>query len=125
MEVSVQVVPNPKTMAGLKVLPDRVMYQIARQTLEMARSVLIPKSPAGTKTSGNLRTSSMAGGVQGSSGNYYIGSYTSYASYVWNMPDSTNWSFTGSGNKWYTRTLKKHGKTITETAINRGWSESM
>ena len=119
MEVSVQVVPNPKTMAGLKVLPDRVMYQIARETLEFALPI-IPKGKTG-----HLRNTSMAMGVRGSSGNYYIGSYTGYASAVWNMPDSTNWTTIGTNNKWYTRTLKKHGKTITEIAINRGWSESM
>lgn len=125
MEISIQVIPDKKTMAGLSVIPDRVMFQIARQTLDMARPVLIPKSPVGTKTSGNLRTSSVTGGVRGSGGEYYIGSYTRYASYVWNMPDSTNWSFKGSGNHWYTRTIKKHGKTITENAINRGWKESL
>lgn len=119
MEVSVQVVPNPKTMAGLKVLPDRVMYQIARDTLDRARGGLIPMK------SGKLQSSSVAGGVRGAGGNYYIGSYTSYASAVWNMPDSTNWTLKTSNNKWYTRTLKKHGKSITESAINRGWSESM
>ena len=119
MEVSVQVVPNPKTMAGLKVLPDRVMYQIARQTLDRSLTI-IPKGKTG-----HLRNTSMAMGVSGSSGNYYIGSYTDYASYVWKMPDSTNWTTPGTNNKWYTRTLKKHGKSITENAINRGWSESM
>lgn len=119
MEVSVQVVPNPKTMAGLKVLPDRVMYQIARETLDMSQPII----PLGATH--KLRGTSMAMGVRGSSGNYYIGSYTSYASAVWDMPDSTNWTTPGTNNKWYTRTLKKHGKSITENAINRGWSESM
>lgn len=126
MDVKVEVVPNTKTMNGLKQVPDRVLFHVARQTLDMSRDTgIIPMSPPGTKTRGKLRSTSMAGGVRGGNGNYYIGSYTDYASYVWKMPDSTNWTDKNSNNKWYTRTLKKHGKTITEIAINRGWRDVM
>ena len=118
MEVSVRLVPNTKTQAGLKRIPDRVMYSVARQTLDMS----YPTIP---RNKGKLRTSSMGGGVRGSNGNYYIGSYTGYASHVWNMPDSTNWTTSGTNNKWYTRTLQRHGATIMNNAINKGWRETM
>lgn len=125
MEVSVKVVPNTKTQAGLKVIPDRVIFTIARMTLDTARDTdIIPMSPPGTKTRGQLRRTSMAGGVRGSNGNYYIGSYTSYASYVWNM-EGVNWTTPGTDNKWYTRTLKRHGQTITQNAINKAWRDVM
>lgn len=117
MEVSVKVVSNTKTQAGLKVIPDRVMYSVARQTLDMSYS-LIPRRK------GKLRTSSMSAGVRGSNGNYYIGSYTSYASYVWNM-EGVNWTTPGTDGKWYARTIKRHGQTIINNAINKGWRETM
>ena len=124
MEVTYEVVPNQRTMNGLKRLPDRVLYTVAEQVLSMSET-LTPMSPAGTKTRGQLRRTSQAGGVRGGNGSYYIGSYTSYASYVWNMPDSTNWTTGGTNNKWFTRTLKRHKATITDNAINRGWKDVM
>lgn len=117
MEVSVKVVPNTKTQAGLKVIPDRVIYSVARQTLDMSYSTI-------PRRKGKLRTSSMSAGVRGSNGNYYIGSYTSYASYVWNM-EGVNWTTPGTDGKWYTRTLKRHGQTITQNAINKTWRDVM
>ena len=126
MEISVRLVPNTKTQSGLKRIPDRVIWNVARDTLDKARSTeIIPMSPPGTKTRGRLRSTSMAGGVRGSNGNYYIGSYTGYASHVWNMPDSTNWTTSGTNNKWYTRTLQRHGATIINNAINKGWRDVM
>ena len=118
MEISVKVVPDKRTEAGLKKVPDKVMYQVARMTLDMANSTIPFKK-------GRLRESSMGAGVRGSNSNYYIGSYTNYASYVWKMPDSNNWTTPGTNNKWYARTLKKHGKTILDKAVNQGWRETM
>lgn len=117
MEVSVRLVPNTKTQAGLKVLPDRVMYSVARQTLDMS----YPTIP---RNKGKLRTSSMSAGVKGSNGNYYIGSYTSYASYVWNM-EGVNWTTPGTEGKWYARTIKRHGQIIINNAINKTWRDVM
>ena len=117
MEVKVEVVPNTKTMNGLKQVPDRVLYRVARQTLDLSLTT-IPKNK------GKLRSSSMAGGVRGTKGNWYIGSYTSYASYVWKM-ENVNWTTPGTNGKWYERTLKRHGRTITQNAINQGWRDVM
>lgn len=120
LSVTVDIRPNIKTMAGLQKIPDRVIYIVARMTLDQTRSDgIIPKD------SGRLRTSSMAGGVKKSSDNsYYIGSYTGYAKYVWKMHD-VNWTTSGTDGQWYARTMERHGQTIIKNAIDRGWRQSM
>jgi hypothetical protein len=78
------------------------------------------------KDSKKMAISSKAGGVRGGNGNYYIGSYTNYAKYVWKMPQSqTNWTTPGTGNQWFARALKKHSSTIINNAINNAWKEDM
>ena len=120
MGISLQIVPNQKTLAGLRQLPSRVTFAAARITLDMS----LPTIPMGSTH--KLRGTSMGMGVRGENlYTWYIGSYTDYASAVWNMPDSTNWTTPGTNNQWYVRTLKKHNKTIIQNAINKGWSESM
>ena len=124
MEVVAKFEPNLITEKKLSKLPDQVMYAIAKQTLDMSINI-IPKSDTPSH-SGTLRISSSAGGVRGSDGNYFIGSYTTYASYVWNMNDtSTNWTTPGTHSQWYARTLKEHGKLIIDNAVNRTWKENM
>ena len=121
--VSVDIRPNIKVMSGLKVIPDRVMRQVARETLDRAYPI-IPMSPPGAKTRGQLRKTSMAGGIRGSNGNYYIGSYTSYAKYVWKMHD-VNWTTPGTDGQWYARAIQRHGQTIINNAINKAWRDVM
>lgn len=118
MNIAVEFKPNKKTESGLKRIPDEVLYRIARQTLDMT-SPIIPKD------TGRLRTSSNSGGVRGGNGDYYIGSYTDYATYVWNMNDSVNWSEPGTHSQWYTRTLKEKGEVIINNAVNQAWKELM
>ena len=124
MELQVEFNLNPKAEKGLKTIPDDVLYSIARQTLDMSVNS-IPKS-VGLSTSGNLRRTSLDGGVRGGNKNYYIGSYTSYAAYVWNMNDSTtNWTTPNTHSQWYMRTLKKNGQTIIDNALTKSWKETM
>lgn len=118
LEVKVEVRPIMRTMTGLQKIPDRVMYKVARQTLDLSYSTI-------PRRKGKLRTSSMSAGVKGSNGDYYIGSYTSYAKYVWDMPSWTNWTTPGTNNKWFSRTLQRHSYTIMRNAINQGWRELM
>ena len=95
---------------------DKIMYDVARQTLDRTyQTIPLAKSV----NSGRLRTSSISGGVKGSNGNYYIGSYTSYAKYVWVMGDNTNWSTAGTNGEWYARVWRKQGKIIVQNAIER------
>lgn len=116
--VSVDVRPNIKTMAGLQKIPDKVMYLVAHQVLEYS----VPIIPMDT---GAMRETSKGRGVQQmSSGSYYIGSYTGYAKYVWKMHD-VNWTTLGTDGQWYARTMQRHGQTIINIAINKGWRQSM
>lgn len=118
MELSVEFKPNEKTQRGLKKIPDVVLYTVARQVLDMSLTS-IPKD------TGRLRGSSMSAGVRGGNGDYYIGSYTDYASSVWKMPDSTNWTEPGTHGEWYLRTMKEKGEVIVNNAVSRAWKETM
>lgn len=118
MEVTVDFKWNPRTKRGLQTIPDTILYTIARETLDIS----YPTIP---KDTGKMRTSSMAAGVRsGGNHEYYIGSYTKYASRVWNMTN-VHWTTPGTNNKWYARTLKKHGQSIINNAINQSWKKEM
>lgn len=123
MDVTTEFAWNKRTYRGLKKFPDVTMYRIARMTLDMTETS-IPMSPPGTKTRGQLRRTSMRGGVKkNEEGTYYIGSYTDYASHVWKMPDTTNWTTPGTNNRWYARTIKEKGKTIIDNAVQQSKKE--
>ena len=123
MEVTAKFEPNLKTERNLERLPDEVLKAVALQTLDFAYPT-IPLSDR--KNSGKLRLTSKEHGAQKGYGGYYIGSFTDYASYVWNMDnDRTHWTTKGTGSQWYARTLKKHGKTILNNAVNKAWKDNM
>lgn len=122
MEVSCQLKWNPKVHKGLKTIPDDILYEVALETLDRSYN-LIPMSNI-KNHSGTLRRSSKSGGVRGGNGDYWIGSYTKYASYVWNM-EGVNWTTPGTNNKWYARTLKRYGQTIIQNSISKSWRKDM
>ena len=89
-----------------------ITYAIARQTLD----ITFPHIP---KLTGKMRKTSMAAGGRGQNGDYYIGSYTNYAKYVWIKPKSTNWSEPNTFGKWYEEIWKKQGKSIVDSCVGR------
>ena len=89
-----------------------ITYAIARQTLD----ITFPHIP---KLTGKMRKTSMAAGVRGQNGDYYIGSYTNYAKYVWVKPKRTNWSEPNTFGKWYEEIWKKQGKSIVDSCVGR------
>ena len=89
-----------------------ITYATARQTLD----ITFPHIP---KLTGKMRKTSMAAGVRGQNGDYYIGSYTNYAKYVWAKPKSTNWSEPNTFGKWYEEIWKKQGKSIVDSCVGR------
>lgn len=93
--------------------PDKVVYTIASMTLDMAYTMI----PMG-KT-GNLRKTSKSAGVRGSNKDYYIGSYTNYAKFVWLMPESAKWTTPGTDSKWYERYWNKNKSMIIKNALER------
>ena len=111
-----KVIWNLKAKKELLGAPNKITYAVAAQTLDLS-FIHIPLSKR--KGRGKLRQTSKSAGVRGTDGNYYIGSYTSYASRVWKMPSSTNWSEPGTNNKWYERTWKKYGKSIQQNVVER------
>jgi hypothetical protein len=125
MDVSVEFKWNPKTKSGLQRIPDEILYTCAKQTLDLSLSQsLIPKSNT-VGHAGTLRTATMSYGVHQSPGDMTIGSPTGYASYVWVMPESTNWTTPGTNNKWFARTLKRYSSTILNNAVNQSWKKVM
>lgn len=119
VHVDAQIEWDKKTMKALDLMPDEIVYSIAKQTLDMS----IPIIP---KDTGILRIASEAGGVRGSDGDYFIGSYKDYASHVWDMDDlTTNWTTPGTHSQWYARTLQENGKVIMENAINQTWKDNV
>lgn len=118
MKIEYDFVPNLKTMTGLQEIPDYTIRLIARQTLDMA-DPLIPYD------TGKMYGTSYSKGVRGSKGNYYIGSYTSYASDVWEYPDNTHWTKDGTNNRWFDRAFKRYGRVIMNNAVAFSWRRFM
>ena len=123
MDVDAELRLNPKVMNGLKQIPDDILYTIAKETLDYSQPIT-PMSKM-KNHAGTLRRETASGGVKGGNGDYYIGSYTNYAKYVWKMPSSTNWTTPGTNNKWFVRALKEHQATIIDNAINKAWRKEM
>lgn len=109
---TVSVKLNPKLEPTLTQVSDKMIYAIAKETLTQSESVI----PLRT---GKMRKSSITAGVKGSNRDYYIGSYTSYATHVWNLPDNTNWTTPGTNNRWFERTLREKGQMIIINAVGR------
>ena len=124
MNYSVEVQLNKKTENGLKRLPGKVMYEMARKTLDLSE-IHIPKS-ALVRHAGTLRKATMSNGVRGQDGDYYLTASTNYANRVWNLPDQgTHWTTPGTHSKWWDWTLKTYKKQIEDNAINQAWKETM
>ena len=123
LEIEAELQWSETALKGLKTIPDDILYTMARETLDRSYN-LIPMSNI-PNHAGTLRRSSVGAGVRGGNGDYYIGSYTAYASRVWNMKESTNWTTPGTNNKWFARGLKLHQANIINTAIDKSWKKDM
>lgn len=117
MSLSVKFKWKPGAKEKIEQSPDKIMYNMARITLDMS----YPHIPlSNRKNSGHLRLSSINGGVREDNHGYYIGSYTNYAKYVWDMGANTNWSTPGTFGKWYEEVYKKNYSNISKQAVERG-----
>ena len=97
---------NRATQSKLKVLPKKIVEEIATDTLGKTYPT-IPMSSALNRnaTRGRLRRDTVAKGVQSNGNVVFLESPSFYANYVWNMNDSkTNWSTPGTGSKWFEKT---------------------
>lgn len=119
MQVIAKFEPNVITEQKLKRIPNEVLFAVAKQTLDMTISNRYMPFK-----SGDMQKSSASGGVKTCEGGCYIGSFTDYATRVWNLPqETTNWTNTDSKSKWYAYTLKVHGKTILDSAVSQAWKD--
>ena len=112
---------NRVTQSKLKVLPKKIVEEIATDTLGKTYP-MIPMSSALERnaTRGRLRRDTVAKGVQSNGNVVFLESPSFYANYVWNMNDSkTNWSTPGTGSKWFEKTWKKQGNSIMKSAVER------
>lgn len=103
---------NPALQKNLTKVSDRIIYAIAKDTLRQSESVIPMRT-------GKMRNSSMKAGVKGSNSDYYIGSYTGYAKYVWKFPDNTHWTTSGTNNKWFARVWEEKKALISKNAVGR------
>lgn len=113
--VDVQVNWNSGAKKSLLEVGDKITYTVARITLDKTVNYIPFKSGKmrGTSTAGGVRGE----GVYGSENNYYIGSFTTYARYVWNMDSGTHWSEPGTFGKWYETIWKQQKNSIMKQAI--------
>ena len=105
---------NDKTMKELEKMPDIIIYAVARQTLDRVGSSKI--TPYKT---GKMEMTMFSSGVRGSNGDYSIGNFTNYASYVYAMPQSVNWTNPLSKAQWFKTFWKSQGKSVLENVVAR------
>ena len=78
---------DKSTLKEIDEVSDKIMYAIARQTLDRVIS-----SKATPYRTGATERSMTEMGVREDSRGYVIGNFTSYASYVYKMGTGTNWT---------------------------------
>ena len=95
-------------------MPDKLVYGIARATLDIVGSMQVTPYLTGT-----MERTMYSAGVQKDSEGYYIGNFTDYASYVYKKPQSTNWTRPGSKAKWFETVWGQKGESIMNECIAR------
>ena len=104
-----------KNLQKIQQSPDKIMYAVARIVLDSS----FHKIP---KLTGATRQTSTSAGVRKRDNSYVIGSYTNYASYIWDMSSripNVNWSEPGTISYWYEDTWKKKRNKIITEAVNQ------
>ena len=114
---------NEKTKIMLQEAPEKILRQVARQTLDYTGSSKVVansiganyKLPAG-HTSGATEQSMYSHGVQGDyNTGLYIGNFTDYASIVY-VKNNVTWTNPNTKTKWFEYIWEKYGKGIIENA---------
>lgn len=105
---------NHETFRRLWNASDKVVYAIARQTLDMVGS-----SKATAYKSGETERSMYSRGVQKDSQGYYIGNFTNYASKVYTMGENTHWTNPHTRPQWFDSIWKQYGLMITNNCLRR------
>lgn len=102
---------NEKTKILLQKAPEKIVKQIARQTLDYTGSTKVT-----AYNTGKTERSMYSHGVQGNYENgFYIGNFSDYASYVY-VKQSVNWTNPNTKTKWFEYTWEKYRKGIIDNA---------
>lgn len=102
---------NEKTKIMLQEAPEKILRQVARQTLDYTGSNKVT-----AYNTGKTEQSMYSHGVQGDyNTGLYIGNFTDYASYVYPKTNVT-WTNPNTKPKWFEYIWEKYGKGILENA---------
>lgn len=111
MNVSATFKWNEKTKILLNQAPEKILRQVARQTLDYTGS-----SKVTAYDTGKTERSMYAQGVQGDfQTGLYIGNFTDYAEYVY-AKENVAWTNPNTQPKWFEYIWNKYGKGIIENA---------
>ena len=103
---------NEKTKILLSGAPEKIVRQIARDTLDMTGSAHVTAYDTGA-----TERSMYEKGVQGDyMSGFYIGNFTDYAAYVYEPRRKVNWTNPNTQPKWFEYIWKKYGKGIIDNA---------
>ena len=103
---------NDKTKIMLQQAPEKILKQIARQTLDYTGSTKFT-----AYNTGKTEQSMYSHGVEGNfKQGFYIGDFTDYAAYVY-QKHGVNWTNPNTKPKWFEHTWQKYGKGIVENAV--------
>lgn len=106
---------NEKAKINLQKAPEKVMRQVARDTIDETRSAKVTAYRTG-KTQRSM-------GEQGVQGNFetgfYIGNFTDYACYVYPRQAGEHWHWTNPSTqtRWFEYIWKTKGAGIIDRAI--------
>lgn len=102
---------NEKTKIMLQNAPEKIVRQIARQTLDYTGSTKVT-----AYDTGKTERSMYSHGVQGDyKTGFYIGNFTDYAQYVYGRYGVT-WTNPNTQPKWFEYIWEKYGKGIIDNA---------
>lgn len=125
IEASATLKWNNKTKKALEEAPEKMLRQIARETLELTGSSKVVANSSGAPyklprghRSGQTERSMYEHGVKGDyASGFYIGNFTDYATYVYEPHRKVTWTNPNTQPKWFEYIWQKHGKLILDTAI--------
>lgn len=104
---------NDRTKLLLQQAPEKILRQVARQTLDYTGSTKVT-----ARDTGKTEQSMYTGGVKGDyKSGFYIGNFTDYASYVY-PKSGVNWTNPNTQTKWFEYTWTKYGKGILDNAVS-------
>ena len=113
MSSDVSIKFNQNTFQKLYEANDKVVYAIARQTLDMVGSM-----KATAYKTGETERSMFSRGVQQDVDGYYIGNFTDYAKRVYDL-NRANWNNPNTRPQWFHSIWKEYGDMITDNCIRR------